>query len=183
MEDTHNSVQDYYGKEVKQTTELKTQACITPASKVPRHIGRAIGNVHDEIVKRYYGCGTPIPEALDGMTVLDLGCGTGRDVYAVAQLVGPQGKSIGLDMTDEQLDVANEYKAWHAEQFGFDNTEFKKGYIEHLVDAGIPENSVDIVISNCVVNLSPNKEQVFKEIWRVLKPGGEVYFSDVYADR
>ena len=139
--------------------------------------------MHDEIVKRYYGCGTPIPEALEGMTVLDLGCGTGRDVYAVSQLVGASGHSIGLDMTDEQLQVAEEYQQWHADKFGFANTSFKKGFIENIVDAGIPENSVDLVISNCVVNLSPNKEAVFREIWRVLKPGGEVYFSDIYADR
>lgn len=176
-------VKDYYGKEVKQTTDLKTQACVTGATRVPKSVAKAIGEVHDEIVIRYYGCGSPFPEALEGQTVLDLGCGTGRDVYASAKLVGSTGKVIGVDMTDEQLEVARKYQDWHTEKFGYDNTEFLKGQIEGLVDAGVPENSVDVIISNCVVNLAPDKGQVFDEINRVLKHGGEVYFSDVYADR
>ena len=85
-------------------------------------------------------------------------------------------------MTVEQLEVANKYIDWHAEKFGFWNVEFKQGFIEDLKTAGIDDNSIDIVISNCVVNLSPNKPQVFKEIYRSLKNGGEVYFSDVFAD-
>ena len=89
-------------------------------------------------------------------------------------------------MTDEQLEVANNFVDYHTKAFGFSkpNVEFRKGIIENLKEsAGIDDNSIDCVISNCVVNLSPSKEQVFKEVWRVLKPGGEFYFSDVYSER
>ena len=116
--------------------------------------------------------------------MLDLGCGAGRDVYISSQLVGAKGKVIGVDMTEEQISVAKEYQAHHAEKFGFDNVEFHKGLIENL-DAieSLEDNSVDIIISNCVINLCPDKEAVLKSCYRLLKPGGELYFSDVYSNR
>jgi SAM-dependent methyltransferase len=119
------------------------------------------------------------------MTVLDLGCGSGRDVFVAAKLVGESGRVIGLDMTPEQLAVARRYEDEQRQRFGYAqaNTRFVQGYIEDLRSDGIEDNSVDVVISNCVINLSPYKEKVFAEIWRVLKPGGELYFSDVFADR
>ena len=83
----------------------------------------------------------------------------------VAQLVGPKGMSLGVDMTDEQLEVANRHLDWHSEKFGFANVKFYKGFIEDLKSAGIEDNSIDVIISNCVVNLSPNKPEVFKEIF------------------
>lgn len=82
METIKDDVKDYYGKKVKNVGDLKTQACVTGGMKVPKSVARAIGEVHDEIVIRYYGCGSPFAEALEGTTVLDLGCGTGRDVFA-----------------------------------------------------------------------------------------------------
>lgn len=133
---------------------------------------------------RYYGCGNPIPECLPGATVLDLGSGSGRDVYICSKLVGETGKVIGIDMTDEQIQVAKDFQSYHSEKFGFSNTEFIQGYIEDFVDSGaVTENSVDVVISNCVVNLSPNKDKVFRQVWKALKEGGELYFSDIYSDR
>ncbi|UGY91223.1 methyltransferase domain-containing protein [Streptomyces gobiensis] len=177
-----DAVKDYYGKVLASSADLKTSACCTDAAPPP-HIAAALGRVHEEVMDRFYGCGSPIPPALDGATVLDLGCGSGRDVYVLSQLVGPSGRVIGVDMTGEQLAVARRHQHWHAQQFGYDNVEFHQGYIEDLAGAGLVDGSVDVVVSNCVLNLSPDKPRVFSEIFRVLKPGGELYFADIFADR
>ncbi len=177
-----DSVKDYYGKVLKSSADLKTSACCLNES-LPLHVKAALKNVHPEVLERFYGCGSPIPPALEGASVLDLGSGSGRDCYVLSQMVGPRGKVIGVDMTDEQLAVARKHLDWHAEKFAHANVEFRTGYIEDLGTAGIADNSMDLVVSNCVLNLSPNKQRVFSEIFRVLKPGGELYFSDVFADR
>ncbi len=186
MNDTaiSESVQNYYGQVLKSSQDLKTSACCTLDS-VPRHLRALLADVHPEVVARYYGCGTPLPPALKGRTVLDLGCGSGRDCYLLSRLVGESGQVIGVDMTEEQLDIARNHQSWHTQRYGYanSNVEFKQGYIEDLAAAGIADNSIDLVVSNCVINLSPDKQQVLAEILRVLKPGGEIYFSDVYADR
>jgi len=144
-----------------------------------------LANIHDEVMAKYYGCGMVSPQLLKGMKILDLGSGSGKDCYALAQLVGEEGEVVGVDMTDEQLAVANKHIEYHREKFGYkkSNVSFKKGYIEKLDELGLEDNYFDIIISNCVVNLSPDKEAVFKEAYRLLKPGGEMYFSDVYSSR
>jgi arsenite methyltransferase len=178
------TVKEYYGKILKGSHDLQTSACCSTESFPPGH--RAIlAEIDSEILDRFYGCGSPIPAAIEGCTVLDLGCGSGRDVYLASKLVGPRGQVIGLDMTDEQLAVARRHVESQTRRFGFaaPNVDFRQGYIEDLAASGIADNSVDLVISNCVINLSPDKERVMAEIFRVLKPGGELYFSDVFADR
>ncbi|XP_040463462.1 arsenite methyltransferase isoform X2 [Falco naumanni] len=134
---------------------------------------------------RYYGCGLVIPECLASCRILDLGSGSGRDCYLLSQLVGEQGHVTGIDMTEGQVKVAKKHIAYHMDKFGYrkPNVEFLQGYMEKLSDAGLADESYDIVISNCVINLVPNKKAVLQEAYRVLKPGGEMYFSDVYASQ
>lgn len=175
-------VQDYYGRQLSGSSDLKTSACCDP-SQMPDWLKPLLARIHPEVLSRYYGCGLVCPPLLDGCRVLDLGCGSGRDVYALAQLVGASGEVVGVDMTDEQLAVAEKYRVYHAEQFGYDNVRFVKGYIEQLDALDLAPASFDIIVSNCVVNLSPDKMAVLKGVARLLKPGGEFYFSDIYADR
>ena len=184
-DDIRAQVREYYGKTLGGSDDLKTNACCCATERPPKYVLDVMPDIADEIVERFYGCGSPIPPALTGATVVDLGCGTGRDVYVLSKLVGPTGHVIGVDMTPEQLAVAQKYQDEQAEKFGFEhsNVEFKAGYIEDLEELGIEDGTVDLVVSNCVINLTPFKDQVFSEIYRVLKPGGELYFSDVFCDR
>ena len=178
----NESVSHYYGQVLQSSDDLKTSACCS-IDAMPSYLKPLLAEVHPEVLERFYGCGSPLPPLLKGKSVLDLGCGTGRDCYLLSRLVGPTGRVIGVDMTPEQLEVAVRHRDWHAERFGFSNVEFLHGHIENLHTVGIADASIDVVVSNCVINLSPEKPRVLAEIFRVLKPGGELYFSDVFADR
>jgi SAM-dependent methyltransferase len=180
----HENVQNYYGDVLQSSADLQTNACCTPED-MPDYIKKVLAQVHDEVLTRYYGCGLIAPLALDGARILDLGCGAGRDVYALSALVGETGRVVGVDMTDTQLDVARAHQDYHAETFGHgaSNVEFHKGYIEALDQLDLEPGSFDIIVSNCVVNLATDKEAVLRGAYHLLKEGGEMYFSDVYADR
>ncbi|MDP3843640.1 MAG: methyltransferase domain-containing protein [Oxalobacteraceae bacterium] len=178
----HDIVQDYYGRQLQHSDDLKTSACCD-ISQVPAWLKPLLARIHPEVLARYYGCGLVCPPLLEGCRVLDLGCGSGRDVYALAQLVGPTGEVVGVDMTDEQLAAAEKHRAFHADAFGYDNVRFLHGYIERLDELDLEPGSFDVIVSNCVVNLSPDKDAVLRGVQRLLKTGGEFYFSDVYADR
>ena len=175
-------VQEYYGRTLQSSGDLKTSACCD-TTEVPEWLRPLLVNIHPEVAARYYGCGLVCPALLEGCRVLDLGCGSGRDAYALAQLVGERGEVIGVDMTPEQLEIAERHRTFHAERFGFANVTFREGYIEQLDDLELEPASFDVIVSNCVVNLSPDKDAVLRGVHRFLKPGGEFYFADVYADR
>ncbi|XP_034394321.1 arsenite methyltransferase [Cyclopterus lumpus] len=179
----HVDVKDYYGKVLKNSADLKSNACVLPAKPIPAFIRQALKKVHPEVTARYYGCGLVVPECLEGCRILDLGSGSGRDCYMLSQLVGEKGHITGIDMTEDQLDVARTYVDYHVKEFGYKkpNVRFIQGYIEALTESGLEKSSFDIIISNCVVNLSPDKKRVLAEAYSVLKDGGELYFSDVYS--
>jgi len=182
--DILQEVKDYYGKTLQSSDDLKTNACCTIKS-YPKKIQEALNNIHPEVLEKYYGCGLTIPTELTNRNVLDLGSGSGRDCYILSKLVGPEGKVVGVDMTKEQLEVANRHLDYQREKFDHphSNVEFLEGNIEKLHQLDLAEGAFDIIISNCVINLCVDKNAVLEEAYRLLKPGGELYFSDVYCNK
>jgi len=181
---THEEVQRYYGETLQSSDDLKTSACCTSAAPAG-HLRDAMAEIHPEVQSRYYGCGLVLPDALEGLRVLDLGCGAGRDVYLLSRLVGESGSVAGVDMTPAQLEVARRHQEFHAETFGYaeSNVDFYEGNIESLDELGLEDGSFDLIISNCVINLAVDKLAVLNSANRLLRDGGEMYFSDIYADR
>jgi ubiquinone/menaquinone biosynthesis C-methylase UbiE len=141
-----------------------------------------IAHIPQDVIDRFYGCGSPVTLAnvKPGETVVDLGSGAGIDVFIAAKLVGATGKAIGVDMTDAMLEVAAENKPRVSAALGYDVVDFRKGYLEQIpVETG----SADVITSNCVVNLSPDKPRVFEEMWRVLHDHGRIVISDIVSER
>ena len=175
---------NYYGEVLSNSADLRTDAC-TMADTPSMAVRAALARVHEEVKARYYGCGLIAPEAIEGCRILDLGSGAGQDAYVLAQLVGEGGAVVGIDATTAQLEVANRHREWHRQAFGYasSNVRFIEGDIEKLDRIDLEPASFDIVVSNCVINLVSDKQAVFEAANRLLKPGGEFYFSDVYSDR
>ena len=166
-------VREYYAAAAEQP---KADLCCPT-----KYDATAVAHIPQEVLDRFYGCGSPMLSAniQPGETIVDLGSGAGIDVFIAAKLVGPTGKAIGVDMTDAMLAVANENKPKVAAALGYDVVEFRKGYLEQIpVDA----KGVDLITSNCVVNLSPDKPRVFEEMWRILKDHGRIVVSDIVSE-
>ncbi|TXM70717.1 methyltransferase domain-containing protein [Methylobacterium sp. WL120] len=178
------NTQHYYGRVLQGSADLRTDACCT-LEPPPPAIRSALARIHPEVSARYYGCGLVVPERVAGARILDLGCGSGRDVFLLSQLVGASGSVLGIDATAEQLAVAREHRDWHRDAFGYaaSNVDFVAGDIARLDELDLEPGSFDVIVSNCVINLVADKAAVFAAAHRLLKEGGELYFSDVYADR
>ena len=178
-------VKDYYGKVLKTSEDLKTSACCDGGG-VPSHLEALLANVHEEVRAKYYGCGLVVPAALSGARVLDLGSGSGRDVYLIAQLVGPEGEVAGVDMTDEQFDDC-EYAcrlAHAAIRLSPPQCQIPQRLYRRARRARTCRRRASTsIVSNCVINLSIDKLAVLRGAYDLLKPGGELYFADVYCDR
>ncbi|THF66354.1 methyltransferase domain-containing protein [Pseudothauera nasutitermitis] len=177
-------VQHYYGDTLTDKQDLATNVCT--ADEPPSDAIKAIlTQIHDDVQMRFYGCGAPFPPLLEGATVLDLGCGGGRDCFVLSSLVGERGKVIGVDATAEQIAFAQSYVEHHRKVFGHteSNVRFLQGNIEALDQLDLPPESIDVIVSNCVINLSMTKADVLAGMAKLLKPGGEIYFADIFSDR
>jgi len=174
QEEGRTAVKSYYSEAAISTKDdILNPVCYPP---------EMLDHIPPELRFRGYGCGSPVVDAAPqpGETVVDLGCGRGVECFLAARAVGAEGRVIGVDMLDPMLDIARSGAARVAENLGYENMEFRKGYLESLP---LKTESVDLVISNCVLNLTADKRQTFAEIRRVLRPGGRVVVSDVVTER
>ncbi|MBI3324942.1 MAG: methyltransferase domain-containing protein [Candidatus Omnitrophica bacterium] len=146
-----------------------------------RYDDAQVAHIPKEVLERFYGCGSPIGagEPCAGEVVVDLGCGAGIDCFVAAKHIGPTGKAYGIDMTDAMLDVAARAKLEVAKNLGYDAVEFRRGLLERVP---LEDKTADLVISNCVINLSPDKRAVFSQMWRLLKDHGRMCVADIVSE-
>ncbi len=173
--DIKKIVKEHYSKVAKTGCSCSCNNKMADAKKLAKSIGYSDNELSEAgIANLGLGCGNPVAlsDIKEGETVLDLGSGAGIDCFLSAKKAGPKGKVIGLDFNDDMLKLARS----NAKKLGLKNVEFIKGDIEKIP---LPNDSINVAISNCVINLAPNKDKVFSEIYRVLKPNGRMYVSDI----
>lgn len=169
-----NTVHDFYSTAAKEPQE----SLCCPIRYNPDDLS----HIPQEVLERRYGCSSPvdISDIKNGETVVDLGSGAGIDCFIAAKKVGPNGKVIGIDMTDDMLNIARESNKKVIRNLNYDVVEFRKGYLEYIP---VEDKSTDLIVSNCVINLSHNKKKVFKEMWRILNDGGRIVVSDIVSEK
>ncbi|MGH7884450.1 MAG: methyltransferase domain-containing protein, partial [Thermodesulfobacteriota bacterium] len=170
---THEDVQNFYSEAAKNP---KADLCCPVSYPL-----EDTSHIPSEVIERFYGCGSPvsIAEIKSGETVVDLGSGAGIDCFIAARKTGPDGMVIGIDMTDNMLEVARKCSDVVSANLGYKNVEFRKGFLEEIP---VESRTADLITSNCVINLSPNKVRVFQEMIRTLKDHGRILISDVISE-
>ena len=171
---SRSDVRNFYSKAAVSAQE--SLCCPT------QYDSKDLSHIPKEVLEISYGCGSPVGRAnlREGEVMLDLGSGGGIDCFIAARHVGKTGRVYGIDMTEEMLGVARKNATLVAENLGYNNIEFRQGYLESIP---VDDSSVDLVTSNCVINLSTDKDEVFGEIHRILKPGGRFMISDIISDK
>ncbi|NIP38398.1 MAG: methyltransferase domain-containing protein [Candidatus Dadabacteria bacterium] len=174
LDKSRESVRDFYSKAAQEPQKdlcCPTSYPVDDTSHIPK-----------DVIDRFYGCGSPvnIADIKEDEIVADLGSGAGIDCFIASKKVGSKGSVYGIDMTDNMLKIANDCKETVSKNLGYSNVEFKKGFLEEIP---LDDNKVDLITSNCVINLSPNKKSVFSEMWRILKDHGRIVISDIVSEK